>query len=207
MAEEEKHTVGVDEAGRGCLFGPVVAAAVILPETFPDDTYKQIKDSKKLTPKRRDVLAKYIKEHAIAYGIGIIDNNEIDNINILRATFNAMHQALHQVYKKNRFNLIKVDGNRFLPYMPPNPDDDCIPHECIIKGDNLVLSIAAASIIAKTTRDNIIKDMVDSNHDLQDKYKLLNHKGYGTKAHFDAIITYGLTPYHRKTFIHLNQPT
>lgn len=193
--------VGVDEAGRGCLFGPVVAAAVILPEAFPDEVYKEIRDSKKLSAKKRDVLAAYIKKNAVAFGVGIVDNNDIDKINILKATFRAMHDALHEVYKTQVFDLIKVDGNRFLPYMPPNRDDDCVPHECIIKGDDTELCISAASIIAKTTRDSIIADMVTSNPEL-DRYFLTSNKGYGTKAHFEAIMRHGITEHHRKTFIH-----
>eukprot|EP00960_Hanusia_phi_P055546 762998-Hanusia_phi.AAC.1 len=196
MDEKEQIIVGVDEAGRGCLFGPVVAAAVILPDQFPDDVYKDIKDSKKLSPKKREILAQYIYKNALAIGVGIVDNHEIDRINILRATYEAMHKALHQAYAKKHFDFIKVDGNRFLPFIPSGEDADVVPHECIIKGDDTVLCISAASIIAKTTRDNIIADMVNADPELN-RYMLLSNKGYGTKKHFDALMQYGLTDKHR----------
>lgn len=202
--EEQAIIVGVDEAGRGCLLGPVVAAAVILPDEFPDDTYKEIKDSKKLSERKRESLAEYIKKHALAYGVGFVDNKEIDKINILHATHHAMHKALHEVFNKLPFNLIKVDGNNFLPYMPPSIEYDIIPHQCIIKGDNTVLCISAASIIAKTTRDRYIRELVANDPNL-DRYHLLSNKGYGTKAHFDALMQHGISVLHRYTFIHTHK--
>ena len=178
-----KYICGVDEAGAGPLAGPVVAAAVILPAKIPDIG---IKDSKKISEKRRFIIADKIKEMAIEYKISIIDNNIIDNINILQARLLAMKNAIESL--KIIPDICLIDGN-VLP-------DISIFSEAIIKGDSKNLSIAAASILAKTERDKIM-----IGYDLKfPEYKFLNHKGYGTKFHIDAIKKYGLSPIHRHSF-------
>lgn len=193
--------VGVDEVGRGTLFGNVVACAVILPETFPDDTYLQIKDSKKLSFKKRKTLAEYIKKHAIAYGIGVISPEEIDRINILRASIKAMHLALYQVMEKSKFTNIIVDGNHFTPIIPKNNDNDdyIIEYECIPKADNTYLNVAAASIVAKDFHDNEILELLEKEPELH-KYDLKNNMGYATLKHRTAINNHGIHRLHRKTF-------
>jgi len=192
-------TVGVDEVGRGTLFGNVIASAVILPEIFPDNIYLQIKDSKKLSFKKRKELSEYIKKNAIAYGIGIITPNEIDKINILQASIKAMHIALYEVMKKTKFNKIIVDGNYFIPIIPINEDNDIIEYECIPKADSIYLNVAAASIIAKDFHDNEILKILENEPDLH-KYDLKNNMGYATKKHREAIEKYGIHRLHRKTF-------
>ncbi|KAG5184108.1 ribonuclease HII [Tribonema minus] len=185
--------VGVDEVGRGCLFGSVVAAAVALPETFPDDGWREIKDSKKLSPRKRALLDSYIRMHAIAFGIGIATASEIDELNILQSTMLAMHRALDQVSAQVEISSIKVDGNYFKAYHE-------VPYECIVKGDTKVLSIAAASIIAKVFRDNMMKTLVTDNPDLA-QYGISTNMGYPTQAHIRAISQHGLTDQHRKSFV------
>jgi len=187
--------VGVDEVGRGTLFGNVVACAVILPETFPDDTYLQIKEFKK-----RRFLADYIKKNAIAYGIGVITPEEIDKINILQASIKAMHQALYQVMKKTTFTKIIVDGTYFIPIIPPGDDNnEIIEYECVPKADGIYLNVAAASIIAKDYHDNEIIELLEKEPDLN-KYDLRKNMGYATINHRKAIEMYGISKYHRKTF-------
>ena len=186
---------GVDEVGRGCLFGPVYAAAVILPQTFPDDIYKQIKDSKQLTIKRREYLARYIKDVAIDYSIGIVDNVGIDNLNILGATMRSMHLALDGLNVS--LDRILVDGDKFKQYL--DKTSNFISHTCIPKGDNIYLSIASASILAKTERDKYICDLVSVYPELT-QYGLITNKGYGTKRHIETIKSHGITKWHRKSF-------
>ena len=181
---KNKIEVGCDEAGRGCLAGPVVAAAVILPKNFK---HLLLNDSKQLSEKKRDLLRTEIKEHAITYAIGIVDHKEIDEINILNASILAMHRALDQI--KNPFDSILVDGNRFKKY-------NKIEHHCIIKGDGKYLSIAAASILAKTYRDDLMKKL----HLEHPQYQWENNKGYPTKSHRAAIKKIGVSQYHRKSF-------
>ena len=181
---KKKIEVGCDEAGRGCLAGPVVAAAVILPKNFKQSL---LNDSKQLSEKKRILLRTEIKEHAIAYAIGIVDHKEIDEINILNASILAMHRALDQI--KNPFNSILVDGNRFKKYNETE-------HHCIIKGDGKYLSIAAASILAKTYRDDLMKKL----HLEHPQYQWENNKGYPTKSHRAAIKRIGVSQYHRKSF-------
>ena len=181
---KKKIEVGCDEAGRGCLAGPVVAAAVILPKNFKQPL---LNDSKQLSEKKRILLRTEIKEHAIAYAVGIVDHKEIDKINILNASILAMHRALDQI--KNPFDSILVDGNRFKKYNKTE-------HHCIIKGDGKYLSIAAASILAKTFRDDFMKKL----HLEHPQYQWKNNKGYPTKSHRAAIKKIGLSQYHRKSF-------
>ena len=175
---------GTDEAGRGCLAGPVTAAAVILPKDFTSDI---INDSKILSSTKRDLLRPIIETSAASFGIAHIFPDEIDKINILNASFLAMHKALDQLDTKPEF--IIVDGNRFTPYHN-------ISHACIVKGDGKYLSIAAASILAKTFRDAYMEKI----HLEYPMYNWLKNKGYPTKEHREAIRKYGITKYHRKTF-------
>jgi ribonuclease HII len=175
---------GCDEAGRGCLAGPVVAAAVILPKNFK---HPVINDSKKLSPKQRAFLKEEIMQSAVAWKVAFIDNNEIDEMNILRASIKAMHIAIEALETKPQFLLI--DGNRFYQYKSIN-------YKTIIKGDSLFFSIAAASILAKTFRDEYM-EKIDNEFP---EYGWKKNKGYPTSFHREAIIKYGITPYHRKTF-------
>jgi ribonuclease HII len=177
---------GCDEAGRGCLAGPVFAAAVILPPGFENDT---LNDSKKLTEKQRYELRPVIEQQAMAFAVGIVDNHVIDQINILNASFLAMHLAIDQLILKPEHLLI--DGNRFKAY--PH-----IRHTCIVEGDGKFLAIAAASILAKTYRD----DYMDQLHAEYPRYGWLTNKGYPTIYHRKAICESGITCYHRKTFGH-----
>ena len=175
---------GVDEAGRGPLAGPVCAAAVILPEHLQ---IPGLNDSKKLTDKKRRELFPVIQEQAIAYGIGLASEQEIDEINILQATFLAMRRALEQLNARPEIALI--DGNR--------ETDFGLPVKTVVKGDSLSANIAAASVLAKVTRDNIMVEMAEQ----YPEYGFEIHKGYGTKAHYEALRTYGPCPIHRKTFL------
>lgn len=181
--------VGVDEAGRGVLYGSVVAAAVILPHTYHPE-YENIKDSKKLSEKKREKVATFIKEHAIAYSICEATAQEIDEINILNATYLAMHRALENITCD--YDLIRVDGNRFKSFKDKK-------HECVVGGDGKYLSIAAASILAKVHRDHLILENVATNPELE-KYDLKKNKGYGTPKHIEALKIYGAVEGHRMTF-------
>lgn len=179
---------GCDEAGRGCLAGPVTAAAVILPENFHNDL---LNDSKQLTERQRDILRPIIEREAIAWAVAFVSPQEIDEINILKASFTAMHRAIDQL--KVRPEALLIDGNRFIKYQD-------VPHTCIVKGDGKMMSIAAASVLAKTHRDEymyrIAKDFP--------QYAWDKNKGYPTPAHREAIEIYGTTPHHRMTFQLLN---
>jgi len=175
---------GCDEAGRGCLAGPVFAAAVILPLRYSNPN---LNDSKKLSASQRNSLRKIIETEAVAWAVAMVDNHEIDQINILKSSILAMHKALAQLAIKPE--LILVDGNRFKPY----PD---IPHECIVKGDGLFLSIAAASVLAKTYRDEYMMKL----HETYPNYGWNRNMGYPTLEHRRAILAIGFSPYHRKTF-------
>ena len=175
---------GCDEAGRGCLAGPVVAAAVILPNRYQN---KQLNDSKKLSEKLRIKLRCEINDKALAVGIGIVSEKKIDEINILQASLLAMHYAIKNLKIKPHY--LVVDGNKFNPY-------PTIEHTCIVKGDSKFLNIAAASIIAKTTRD----DLMDELSKEFPNYGWKQNKGYPTKKHRLAISKYGVTKYHRKSF-------
>ena len=175
---------GCDEAGRGCLAGPVYAAAVIMPRDFRND---MLNDSKQLTEKKRYQLREIIEREALAWAVGIVDNHEIDEINILRASILAMHRALDQL--KVRPDEVIVDGNRFYKYRE-------LPHTTIVKGDGKYMSIAAASILAKTYRD----DFMLSIHKEYPMYHWDKNKGYPAKVHREAIRQYGTTPYHRMSY-------
>lgn len=189
-----KVEAGCDEAGRGCLAGSVYAAAVILPEDYQNEL---LNDSKQLTEKKRYQLREIIERDAVAWAVGVVTPEEIDKINILNASILAMHRALDQL--KVRPEAIIVDGNRFKPYRQPianSPKSIVIPHTTIVKGDGKYLSIAAASILAKTYRDDYMNRLAEE----YPQYDWLSNKGYPTKKHRDAIRQYGITPYHRKTF-------
>jgi ribonuclease HII len=175
---------GCDEAGRGCLAGPVFAAAVILPPGFE---MPLLNDSKQLTEKIRYQLRPVIEEQAIAWAVGIVSNLEVDEINVLNASFLAMHRAIDQL--RTLPEHLIVDGNRFKTYQN-------IPHRCIVKGDSKYLSIAAASVLAKTYRDDYML-MIDQEFPY---FNWKQNKGYPTQAHRDALVEHGETPYHRKTF-------
>ena len=181
---EGKIEAGCDEAGRGCLAGSVYAAAVILPEDYQNEL---LNDSKQLTEKRRYQLREMIERDAIAWAVGIVTPEEIDKINILNASILAMHMALDQL--KVRPEAIIVDGNRFKSYQK-------LPHTTIVKGDGKYLSIAAASILAKTYRDDYMNKLAEE----YPQYDWLSNKGYPTKKHREAIRQFGITPYHRKSY-------
>ena len=175
---------GCDEAGRGCLAGPVFAAAVIVP---PDFYHPLLNDSKQVEEQTRNQLRIFIENNAVAYSVAQVDHEEIDRINILKASFKAMHLALDKL--KKRPKLLLIDGNRFTKYRRTK-------HECIVRGDGIYASIAAASILAKTYRDDFMKDL----HNQFPHYKWVTNKGYGTREHRHAIALHGPSPYHRRSF-------
>jgi ribonuclease HII len=175
---------GCDEAGRGCLAGPVFAAAVILPQDF---FHPLLNDSKQVTEENRYILRSFIEENAISHSVAMVDHEEIDRINILNASFKAMHLAIDKMNKKAQFLLI--DGNRFTKYKR-------VRHECVVEGDAKYASIAAASILAKTYRDDFMRNL----HNEFPHYKWVTNKGYGTPEHRKAIEAHGLSPYHRRSF-------
>jgi ribonuclease HII len=179
---------GCDEAGRGCLAGPVFAAAVILPEIF---FHPDLNDSKQVKEPVRNILRKYIEENAVSYAVACVDNREIDKINILKASIVAMHRALDALSVAPEY--ILVDGNKFFPYKN-------IPHQCAVKGDSTYAAIAAASILAKTYRDEYMTKIAEE----YPEYLWDVNKGYPTKKHREIIDKFGITPYHRKTFIKTN---
>jgi ribonuclease HII len=180
---------GCDEAGRGCLSGPVVAAAVILP---PDFQNAILNDSKQLTDKQRRLLRPIIEKEAIAYSVAFVSNEEIDKINILQASFLAMNNAVKGLSITPE--LLLIDGNRF-------KNQTNIPFQCVVKGDSLYQSIAAASILAKTYRDDYMQEI----HNKYPQYQWNKNMGYPTKLHRQAIEEHGITPFHRKTFRLSNQ--
>lgn len=176
---------GVDEAGRGCLAGPVFAAAVVLPKGFRNEW---LNDSKQLTASRREALRTIIEQEALTYAVARVEPDEIDRINILKASIKAMHIALSELEVIPK--LIAVDGNRFYPYQS-------IKHQCVVKGDGKYMHIAAASILAKTYRDAYM----DSLHEQFPEYGWVHNKGYGTRAHVEALAAHGPSPHHRKSFV------
>lgn len=175
---------GTDEAGRGCLSGPVVAAAVILPENFE---HPFLNDSKQLTEKQRKELRPFIEKNALTFGVSFVDEKEVDKINVLQASITGMQRSIAQLNPQPEF--IIVDGNKFKPYKD-------IPHETIVKGDATYLSIAAASVLAKTYRDEFMEKI----HQEFPMYNWKQNKGYPTKQHREAIKEFGATKYHRKSF-------
>ncbi|MEE4000759.1 ribonuclease HII [Tenacibaculum sp. FZY0031] len=175
---------GTDEAGRGCLSGPVVAAAVILPSNF---RHELLNDSKQLSEKKRQHLRPYIEEHALAYGVSFIHQEEVDELNVLQASITGMHRSIKQLTIQPEF--IIVDGNKFKPYQET-------PHQTIVKGDAKFMSIAAASVLAKTYRDEYMEKI----HQEFPQYNWHKNKGYPTKEHREAIRQFGATLYHRKSF-------
>jgi ribonuclease HII len=182
--QTELPEAGVDEAGRGCYAGPVFAAAVILPEGF---YHPLLNDSKQVTAKQRDLLQEVIESQALSWAVASVDNDEIDRINILQASFKAMHLAIEQLTPAP--GLLLIDGNRFKPYAQT-------PHQCIVKGDSKLASIAAASILAKTYRDAYLLEL----HKEFPQYGWDKNKGYGTAVHRKAIAEHGLCKYHRKSY-------
>lgn len=182
--QTEQPEAGVDEAGRGCYAGPVFAAAVILPEGF---YHPLLNDSKQVPARQRDTLREVIEAEAVSWAVASVDNEEIDRINILQASFKAMHLAISRLTPPP--GLLLIDGNRFAPYAQT-------PHHCIIKGDGKFASIAAASILAKTHRDAYLLQL----HEEFPQYGWDKNKGYGTAEHRNAIETHGLCKYHRKSY-------
>ncbi|TRX56277.1 ribonuclease HII [Fulvivirga sp. M361] len=181
---KDKIEAGCDEAGRGCLAGPVVAAAVILP---PDYKNQELNDSKQLSRKKRDLLRKDIEKDALHWAVSFVDNKEIDEVNILNASYLAMQRSVDQL--KQQPELLLIDGNRYKPH-------NDIPYECIIKGDGKYLSIAAASILAKTYRDEFMVKIGEQ----YSEYEWHKNAGYPTISHREAIRIYGVTPHHRMSF-------
>lgn len=175
---------GLDEAGRGCYAGPVYAAAVVLPKDF---YHPLLNDSKKLSEQQRELLRPIIEKESIAFAVTAVDNNEIDKINILQASYAAMHRSLDKL--NTTVELLLVDGNRFKPYK-------AIRHECIVQGDGKFAAIAAASILAKTYRDEHMQQL----HKEYPHYGWDSNKGYGTEVHRKAIFSHGLCKYHRRSF-------
>jgi ribonuclease HII len=182
--DPQKTEAGVDEAGRGCYAGPVFAAAVILPKIFQ---HPLLNDSKKLSEKHRDLLRPVIEKESIAWAVAMVSNEEIDQINILQASYKAMHLAIDQLKKQPE--ILLIDGNRFKPYKK-------MIHHCIVKGDGKYASIAAASILAKTYRDEYMQKL----HAEFPVYGWNRNKGYGTADHRNAILKHGLCSYHRKSY-------
>ena len=180
----DRMEAGLDEAGRGCYAGPVVAAFVVLPGDY---FHPVLNDSKQLNPKIREELRKEIEKEAVDFAVAEVCNETIDKINILNASFLAMHKALDK--RKSNPEFLLIDGNRFRPY-------NNIPHECVVEGDGKFYSIAAASILAKTYRDELMKQLAASHPE----YDWQNNMGYGTPKHREAILRFGITPYHRRSF-------
>lgn len=193
--------IGVDEAGRGPMFGRVYTGAVILPKSMEHFNHALMKDSKKFhSEKKIREVANYIKANALAWAVGWADEKEIDQLNIRRATHLAMHRALNDVIHTDKIKttLLLIDGNDFTPLL--NEKQEKYAHVCIEGGDNTYSCIAAASILAKVARDDYIADLCSQNPDLITRYDLLKNKGYGTKKHMDGIKQFGITEWHRKTF-------
>jgi ribonuclease HII len=200
---ENKFEIGIDEAGRGPMFGRLYVAAVILGDNFPDNL--DIKDSKKIKSKKKMItVSNYIKQHAAAWAIHSIEHNVIDEINIRQAVFQGMNECIQQVIYQLQLSredqcgktFLLIDGNDFIP----NSQHLDISYKTIEGGDNTYMAIAAASILAKSARDEYIRDLCDTYPALKDRYKLDQNMGYGTKAHLDGIVEYGITQWHRKTY-------
>lgn len=198
--DREQAQIGIDEVGRGCLMGPVVACAVMWDTKWLMDNEQRyhkelssIKDSKRLSKKKRDEICTFIKTHAV-YAVGDISSERIDTVNILNATHEAMHCCIHSLKERGIvMDRLLIDGHSFKPF-------DNIPYTCIKSGDNKYLSIASASIIAKVFRDNYIEKLCRDMPVLNDNYDWLNNKGYGTKKHLAGLTVHGVSEYHRRTF-------
>lgn len=190
--------IGIDEAGRGCLFGPVFVGGVIMNDITENPPPYDIKDSKKCSKKKREILREYIEDNAISYSVSMIDEKVIDEINILQATVKGMHSVVTEITKDISIDRILVDGSYF-PYYTDMNTFEVIPHVCIPGGDDKYLNIAAASILAKEYRDEYISNLCKENTDLE-KYDIMKNKGYGTKNHMEGIKKYGITQWHRKSF-------
>lgn len=207
-AKDQNYEIGVDEAGRGPMFGRVYAAAVILPKDSSVFRHELMKDSKKFhSEKKIKEVAQYIKENAIAWAVAFEDEKVIDEVNIRNATFKAMHKAIKEVMTSQRkqqplpYHLL-IDGNDFKMVTEITNDASIVGvrHTCIEGGDNTYTSIAAASILAKVGRDAYIQDICVAHPEFIERYDLLKNKGYGTKKHMNGIHEYGITPFHRKSF-------
>jgi ribonuclease HII len=199
--DSELLEIGIDEAGRGPLFGRVYTGAVILPKDVDFD-FDKMKDSKKFSSvKKINEVAEYIKEKALAWSVTYNDEKVVDNINIRQSVLSSMHNSIKNVMDNNNEYLLLVDGNDFRPYMMFK-DDEYLPvkHICIEGGDNKYCAIAAASILAKTERDKYIEELCDENPELKERYGIDKNKGYGTKTHLDGIKNFGITKWHRKTY-------
>ena len=200
--ESQSIEIGIDEAGRGPMLGRVYSAAVILPK---DDSFKHemMKDSKRFhSEKKIKAVAEYIKENAIDWKVAFATEQEIDDINIRNATHKAMHSALRELIKTDKKYHLLVDGNDFKPYTRFDNEYGLVqvPHTTIEGGDNKYTAIAAASILAKVSRDEYISKLCEENPLLNERYELLKNKGYGTKSHINGIMEYGISNYHRRTF-------
>jgi len=213
-ADNNIYEIGIDEAGRGPLFGRVYTAAVILPKESSFE-FNKMKDSKKFSSESKiNEVAEYIKVNALAWSVTYNDETVIDSINIRQAVLSSMHQSIKQVISNNNNNnknktdihvnngyFLLVDGNDFKPYMVFQDDKySCVPHVCIEGGDNKYCSIAAASILAKTERDKYIQELCEDNPELKERYNLDKNKGYGTKLHIEGIKTHGISKWHRKSY-------
>lgn len=198
---DDKLEIGIDEAGRGPLFGRVYTGAVILPKDTNFD-FSKLKDSKKFTSvKKINEVAEYIKENALAWNVSYNDETVIDNINIRQSVLSSMHKSIKGIMEENKNYFLLVDGNDFKPYMKfENDIFTQVQHKCIEGGDNKYCSIAAASILAKTERDKYIEELCNENPELIEKYGIDRNKGYGTKLHLDGIKNYGISKWHRKTY-------
>ena len=196
--EKDNIEVGIDEAGRGCLFGSVCVAAVILNDITLNPPPYEIKDSKKCSPKKRKALKEYIEENAVAYSVQFISEKVIDSMNILQSTVKGMHLCVDEIVKQINIDTLLVDGNYF-PWYTHQETFDVIPHVCIQGGDNEYLNIAAASILAKEYRDEYILKLVEENTFLE-KYEIQKNKGYGTQKHIAALKENGRTMWHRTSF-------
>ena len=195
--QKNKIELGIDEAGRGCLFGPICVGSVILGDIELNPPPCEIKDSKKCSPTKRKLLRDYIETNSVAFNVQFIWENDIDSLNVLQATCKGMHQCVDEIQKQMNIDTILVDGNYFPAYL----DKDCewIDHICVPNGDNTYLNIAAASILAKEYRDEYILNLVKENPILE-RYAIQKNKGYGTAIHMKAIEKYGITEWHRKSF-------
>ena len=205
--DKETIEIGVDEVGRGPMFGPVYTGAVVLPKDSDDFDYSLLKDSKKFTSRKKLLAAaEYIKKHAIYWSVTCESEKTIDKINILQATLKSMHCSISNILEKMPLDdqknvFLTIDGNQFRPYSVMMEDElYSFPHECFKGGDDLYSSIAAASILAKVERDNYILELCEKYPKLKEYYSIDSNKGYGAKVHLDGIRQYGITKWHRKTF-------